>query len=359
VLVSGGLAGQARSQQTTVPLSKNDEADVAEKPTAAGEAPADAQVPGTIHGVIRSREGGAYEGARIELARKGSAASAVQAAMSDSTGQFSFTGVLPGPFTLTVSSGGFTTQTVSGALAPGQAFEAQPVVLLMSGANSEVRVSASQVEIAQEQLHEEEHQRVLGFIPNFYVVYEANAAPLKPAQKFHLSLMSLIDPVTLAATAIGAGIDQENDDFKGFGQGAAGYAKRFGASYGSNLTSTMLGGVLLPTLLKQDPRYFYKGTGSYWSRGWYAVSTSVRSRSDKGHWEVSSGILADFASGALSNLYYAPSDRHGAGLTLENGALGTVGVAVGHLIQEFVFKHLTPGVIDVPPVPAAQQEVIK
>jgi hypothetical protein len=138
-------------------------------------------------------------------------------------------------------------------------------------------------------------------------------------------------------------VQQATDEFSGYGQGAQGYAKRFGASYADTVSSTFIGGAILPSLLKQDPRYFYKGTGSTRSRLLYAIATSVICKGDNRRWQVNySGILGALASGGLSNLYYPSTDRDGIGLTFENALIGIGQGAAANILQEFVIKKLTP-----------------
>src|SRR4029077_15982729 len=181
---------------------------------------------------------------------------------------------------------------------------------------------------------EQEKQRALGFIPNFYVSYVPNAAPLAPKQKFELAWKEMVDPVTFGLTGAIAGIQQAQNDFSGYGQGAQGYAKRYGAAYADTVTSTLIGSALLPSLLKQDPRYFYKGTGSKRSRFLYAVANSVICKGDNGKWQPNySSILGSLAAGGISNSYYPAKDR-GAGLTFENAALGIGATAAANLLQE-------------------------
>lgn len=179
--------------------------------------------------------------------------------------------------------------------------------------------------------------------PNFYVSYQQDALPLRPKQKFELAWKSSIDPVTLAATGAVAGIQQAQNEFSGYGQGARGYAKRYGASYGDAVIGTVIGGAILPSLLKQDPRYFYKGTGSTRSRILYALANAVICKGDNGHWQFDySGILGALAAGGISNLYYPASSRNGAGLTFENTLIGIGGSGVANLFQEFLIRKLTP-----------------
>jgi len=93
-------------------------------------------------------------------------------------------------------------------------------------------------------------------------------------------------------TAAVAGIEQGTNAFGGYGQGAQGYGKRYGASYADLVTSTLIGDAILPSLLKQDPRYFYKGTGSVRSRILYALATSVICKGDNGHWQANYSAIA-------------------------------------------------------------------
>jgi hypothetical protein len=208
-----------------------------------------------------------------------------------------------------------------------------------------VQVTASQEEIAEAQIKVEETQRILGVIPNFYVSYAPHPAPLTPKQKFEIAWKTSIDPVSFLSAGAYAGVEQAEDDFSGYGEGAQGYAERFGANFGDNFIGAMIGGALLPSLFKQDPRYFYKGTGTTQARILYAIATSVMCKGDNGHWQVGySGILGGLAAGGISNLYYPASNRNGVSLTFENAAVGIATGAAQNLFQEFVVKRLTPKV---------------
>ena len=214
---------------------------------------------------------------------------------------------------------------------------------MLATEETEVKVVVPTVEIAEEQLKVEEKQRVLGVVPNYYVTVLPDAAPLDAKQKFKLALKTTVDPVTFLLTGAIAGAQQANDSFKGYGQGGEGYAKRYGADYADAVTSTFIGGAILPSILKQDPRYFYKGTGSTRSRLMYAIANAVICKGDNGRWQANySNILGSLAAGGLSNLYYPPEDRNGPALTFENAALGIGASAAANILQEFVIRKLTP-----------------
>ena len=304
-----------------------------------------ASANGAIQGVVNDREGAVYQGVAISLTQPATRPPApALSAISDADGRFAFASVLPGPFVLTASAEGFTTQKIYGILHPGETFQAPAIVLLVSAASSEIHVySASKVEIAQFEMIQEEHQHVLGIVPNFYVVYSPDAPALNSRQKFHLAWRSSIDPFGTLFIGAAAGVEQATNAFSGYGQGAQGYAKRFGAGYADNFIETMIGGAILPSLFRQDPRYFWKGTGTIRQRTLYAIANSVICKGDNGHWQFNySGILGGLAAGGISNLYYPASDRSGISLTLQNALLGVAESAVGNIFQEFVARRFTP-----------------
>jgi hypothetical protein len=193
----------------------------------------------------------------------------------------------------------------------------------------------SQRDRAAEQVRQEEKQRIAGVVPNFNVSYNADAAPLTRKQKLQIALRTATDPVAFGIAGFDAGLSQAQNDFSGYGQGAQGYAKRFGASYADNFDGTLLGNAIFPILLKQDPRYFRRGTGSFTRRFLYSVSTTVWCKNDNGKWGPNySNILGNLAAGGISNLYYPASDR-GAGLTFERGFTVTAYGAFGGVFNEF------------------------
>ena len=328
-------------------------------PSAAGplpDAPAanlplpDPQSPGSISGTVVDPSGAAVAGAHVVLTRDDK--SPKQEVISGDDGQFSFASIAPGPFQITVTSELFTTQKTSGILHSGESLVLPQIVFALATEMTQVQVTVPRVEIAAEELKVEEKQRVFGVIPNFYVSYIPNAAPLASKQKFQLAWRSTIDPVNFVLTGAIAGVQQADNTFSGYGQGAQGYAKRYGASYADFAIGTFIGSAILPSLLKQDPRYFYKGTGTVRSRVFYALANSVICKGDNGHWQPNySSILGSLAAGGISNAYYPAQNRDGAGLTFENALIGIGETAATNLLQEFVIRKLTPNAPD--PQPAA------
>src|SRR4029077_10061335 len=167
---------------------------------------------------------------------------------------------------LMISANGFQSQTIAGTLQAGDGQQGPKVVLAVATVVAELRVSPPTFEIAEEEIKEQEKQRVLGVVPNFYVTYDPTAAPLSSRQKFELAWRSTLDPVTFGLVGAIAGFQQAFNEFNGYGQGAQGFGKRYGATYADVAVGTMIGSYMLPSLLKQDPRYFSKGTGTKRSR---------------------------------------------------------------------------------------------
>ena len=299
----------------------------------------DPRSSGSISGTIVDQTGAAIAGAKITLTREGQTSR--QELQSGDDGQFSFSGIAPGPFELTITSAAFATHSYAGVLHPGEISVIPPITLAIASAVTSVTVTPSQTELAEVQLKDEEKQRVIGFIPNFYVSYVPDAAPLSPKQKFELAWKTTLDPVTFGINAAVAGLEQAVDEYPGYGQGAQGYGKRYGAAYADSVTSTLIGGAILPSLFKQDPRYFYKGTGSTASRLAYALANAVICKGDNKRWQPAySYLLGDLAASGISNLYY-PEKSRGVGLTFENAAIGIGATAAGNVLQEFIVRKLT------------------
>jgi hypothetical protein len=310
---------------------------------------------GSISGSLLDPNGAQIEGALVTLEITDSKIQ--RTTTTDSAGFFIFTAVDSGTFKLKIVSPGFAPWISSAiVLLPGQTYEMPAVTLQIASAVTDVDVTFTHHDIANEQIALEEKQRVLGVIPNFYVSYTWNAASLTSGQKFRLAARSSIDPVTIGISAIIAGAEQADDAFEGYGQGAQGYAKRFGASYGDAVIGTFIGGAILPSIFHQDPRYFYKGTGTITSRALYAISTVVICKGDNGKWEPNySNVLGNLAAAGISNIYYPASERNGAGLTIGNALIGTAGGAIGSLFQEFLIKKISRGI----PPPAVTSSVTR
>jgi hypothetical protein len=295
---------------------------------------------GSISGTVVDKDGALVANVRVTCIQHGATSTE---ALTSGDGYFILENVAPGPFELVFNLAGFAPQEQSGTLHPGENYLTPQVTLAVGATTVDVEVRLKPVEVAEEEIHVEEKQRLFGVIPNFYVSYEPHPVPLTPKQKFELAWKSVIDPVSFGITGVIAGFEQYDNAYGGYGQGVEGFGKRYGAAYADLASSTFIGGAMLPSLFKQDPRYFYKGTGSKKSRFFYAVAMSVVCKGDNGHWQANySGILGGLAAAGISNLYYPDNDRNGARLTFENALIGTGEGAAVNVIQEFILRRLTP-----------------
>jgi len=201
-------------------------------------------------------------------------------------------------------------------------------------------VSYSSKEVAAQQLKAEEQQRVLRFIPNLYVTYEPHPEPLTTSMKFHLAYKSLTHPVFFARAAAWAGVQQAADT-PGWSQGAKGYGKRLGASLAEATTEGLIGNAILPSLLHQDPRYFYQGAGTTWSRARHAMLAPFICKGDNGatqpNYSEWGGSLIGYS---ISTAYY-PSSSRTVGHVFENFGIDMGLHVVSSLAQEFILDKFT------------------
>jgi hypothetical protein len=299
---------------------------------------------GVICGTVLDVNGAEVEGASVML--EGASGRDQRGATTDDNGFFRFGSVAPGAFKVSVTAKGFSNWSSAGLmLHPNEDYDLPPVELRVAMSTTEVEVAFTRRDMAEEEIHVEERQRVLGAIPNFYVSYSSNPEPLSSGQKYRLAWKTSVDPISIAISAGIAGVEQSQNVFSGYGPGAKGYAKRFGAVYADGFVGTFLADAVFPSLLHQDPRYFYKGTGSIRSRALFAIASVVLCKGDNGHWQPNySNVLGNLAAAGISNVYYPASDREGAELTVRNSLIGTGAGAVGALFQEFLVKRISRGV---------------
>lgn len=318
----------------------DDTAEQSKRKTSLPEAPA-AQT-GTVSGTITDPDGDIIPGASVQL--DGASRSDRQTRTANDSAFFQFAGLKPGvSYHITVSSPGFENWTSpTFTVSAGQFLDMTGIVLKLSGGTSSVTVYSSTEQIATQQVIIEEQQRILGIVPNFYVVYDSkDAVPLTTKLKFKMALRVSVDPISIVGAGFLAGIYQAADT-PDYQQGAKGYGQRFGAVYTDGVTDIMFGGAILPSLLHQDPRYFYQGTGTIKSRMLHALSNPFICRGDNGKSQINfSSMGGDLISASISNAYYPASNR-GADFVFSNFAISTAEREVSSLLQEFLIRKLTP-----------------
>lgn len=339
--ISGCLSAAAQQPDTVADNSALPNAPAMQKPTAVAvnEQQSSQALSATIFGTVQDPNGGEVQGARVVLSTTAGAAQG--ATESGSNGSFQFKGLPPGDFKIAVTGPGWGTYVSPAISLHSGDFHIVPNIVLPVSTTTVVRVTANSDEIAEEQVQIAVQQRVFGVFPNFYSSFDWNAPPMHARQKYHLALRSLIDPMTFVGAGAVAGVEQHQNIFPGYGSGVEGYAKRYGAAYADDFAARMLGKAVFPALFHQDPRYFYKGNGSFHSRALYAIDAAFIARGDSGHWVPNySNILGSFAAGGISNLYYPAADR-GVSLVITNGFIDIASQAGTNLVKEFVLKRFT------------------
>lgn len=307
---------------------------------AQGDKPPETQ-RGSVVGTVSNANGETVANATVVL--ESSDRTDRRTAVTNDNGFFEFPDVNPGiPFHVTASAEGLAEwKSPPITITPNQSRILTDIRLPVARVSITVEVTPTWEEVATEQVKIQEKQRILGFIPNFYVVYEPSPAPLTSKLKFRLALKTAIDPITFLGIGLISGAQQAGDT-PSFGQGAQGFAKRFGANTADTFTDIVIGGAILPSLLHQDPRYFYQGTGTTKSRIRHAVVYPFVCKGDNGNSQPNySSLGGDLASSAISNAYYPESSR-GAGMVFTNFAISTGARVAASLAQEFILRKLTP-----------------
>ena len=192
---------------------------------------------------------------------------------------------------------------------------------------------ASRIDAAPMDAHESRH--ILGIIPNYRTFPSlSNYKPLTSGEKFKLASEDSLDRGTFALGAAFGGLGQLTNANKSFGQGAAGFGRYFGSSYGDLLIGNYMSEAVYPSILHQDPRYFRHGTGSGRSRFAYAISRVIWTQRDSGGTQFNySEWLGNSTAVAISNAYYP--DQRSAGNAISKLVM-QVGVdAAGNVLKEF------------------------
>jgi hypothetical protein len=195
-------------------------------------------------------------------------------------------------------------------------------------------------DIKQQEKTGTSNDRLFFALPNFLTVESKNVPPLTAGQKFKVVARGSFDYIQIPWYAALAGISQAENSEPGYGQGAEGYGKRFGAYVADGTIENFFVGAILPSVLRQDPRYFQKGQGGFWHRTEYSVSRIFITRTDSGHSQFNfSEVFGSAAAAAISTYSYHPSgDR-----TLSNTA-SVWGTQVGYDTITLVVKEFWPDI---------------
>jgi len=255
-------------------------------------------------------------------------------------GSFTFNEVPAGQYRVTVTAPGLDFYT-SGAFTvrPGATVTLPGITLTISSTTS-INVVASQEQIAVAEIHMQEQQRVFGVFQNFYTSYIWDAQPMPASQKYKLAFHAMYDLPQFFIVAGVAGAEQYEGTYPGYGPGIAGYGKRYGAALTDAVSSRIIGSAILPSILHQDPRYFYQGSGSIASRSFHAASFTFVARGDNGRNQLNySHMLGSLAAAGIANTYH-PAGSRGVGDTFQTFGISLASNIIGNMFREFVLRHL-------------------
>lgn len=260
---------------------------------------------------------------------------------SKEDGSFAFQGVTPGVvYQVTVTADGFASWNSSVSVAQGQPKALTDIKLHILTVQRSLTVHYAPEEVAARQLKAEEQQRVLGFIPNIYVTYDPDAEPLTTRMKFHLAYKSLTNPMFFARVTAWAGV-QQTADTPAWPQNAEGFGKRVGAAFADSLTEDLVGNAILPSVLHQDPRYFYQGVGTKKSRARHAFFAAFICKGDNGQWQPNYSTWGgSLISSSVSMAYYPQSSRDAAHV-FRNFGIGMGLHVAASFAQEFILGRFT------------------
>jgi len=154
--------------------------------------------------------------------------------------------------------------------------------------------------------------RLFYALPNFLSLENGGKVPpLTTRQKFAVVARGTFDPVQYPWWAFLSGINQAQNSEPGFGQGAAGYGKRFGATAADGTIENFMTQAIFPSLLRQDPRFFQSGKGGFTRRTTYAISRIFITRTDSGHSQFNfSEIFGSALAAAISTYSYHPQTTY-------------------------------------------------
>ena len=152
------------------------------------------------------------------------------------------------------------------------------------------------------------NDRLFYALPNFLTLENTGKVPpLTTGEKFKVVTRGSFDYIQIPWYAFLAGIGQAQNSEPGYGQGAEGYGKRLGASFADGTIENFMTGAILPSLFRQDPRFFQSSQGGFWRRTGYAVSRTVVTRTDSGGQQFNfSEVFGSAASAAISTYSYHP-----------------------------------------------------
>jgi hypothetical protein len=155
------------------------------------------------------------------------------------------------------------------------------------------------------------NDRIFYALPNYMTVENAGQAPpLTARKKFKLVAKGSFDYTEYPFVGIKTIISQATNSQPSFGQGLRGFGKRYAINFTDNTVGNFMANAAVPSLLREDPRYYQLGKGRFSRRAGYALSRLLVTKTDSGGSQFNCGEIGGNALAAvISNAYHPPEDR--------------------------------------------------
>ena len=156
------------------------------------------------------------------------------------------------------------------------------------------------------------NDRLFYTLPNFLTLQtKKQLPPMSVGDKFKVVALGTFDYVEYPWWGVLAGISQGTNGNQAFGQGWKAYAMRYGTTAGDSMIENFMVGAVFPSILRQDPRYYQSGQGSFFRRTGYSVSRIVVTRTDSGRTQFNySEIFGAATAAAISTYSYHPRSAY-------------------------------------------------
>jgi hypothetical protein len=158
--------------------------------------------------------------------------------------------------------------------------------------------------------------------------------PLSVGEKAATFAKRNIAPESLGKSAFTAAINQLQNSPAEWGQGMAGYGRRYGSKLANRGMENSIG-LLVAAPLHQDPRYFHSGETGLRRRSRHALGYTFMTRKDSGARTFSTWRFAgNYGSHFVSNAW-RPERQTQIGDTLLRGTVSVGYDAASNLFKEF------------------------
>jgi hypothetical protein len=178
-------------------------------------------------------------------------------------------------------------------------------------------------------------KHAFGVLPNYRTAEgDLPYSPITIRQKWAIATKDTVDGPSFALAGLFAGLGQLTDANPSFGQGFGGYLHRYGTGLADQDIGNYMTEAILPTALRQDPRYFRRGHGSFWGRVGWAASRVAVARNDSGGWTFNaSEFLGNGITASIANAYYP--DQVGFSPTMQRMFTQIGTDALSQVLKEF------------------------